>query len=276
MSREAAQLFAGAAPYYARYRPSYPPALFDHLQAHFGLAATAATAVDLGCGTGQLAIPLAARGLSVIAIDPSPEMLAEARRAATAAGVATRIRFVAGVGEDLPSLVQEPVALMASAAAFHWMDRERVLGHCDRLVVPGGGVAIIAGAPSVWSAGADWAAVIVEVIREFLGPERRAGSGTYRDPPRRHEEVLAGSPFSMVTHWQQPQTYVRDVDELIGLQLSTSHATPALLGDRREAFVARLRQRLLEAVPEGRFMENVMLDAYCARRPASAGQSLTG
>jgi hypothetical protein len=148
------------------------------------------------------------------------------------------------------------------------MDRARVLSHCDALIVPGGGVAIIAGAPSVWSAGTpEWARVIVDVTREFLGPERRAGRGTYREAALRHEEVLARSPFSVVAHWQMPLTYTRTVEELIGLQLSTSHAAPGLLGGRLEAFKARLRERLLTAVPDGRFVEEATLDAYCARRP---------
>jgi hypothetical protein len=79
--------------------------------------------------------------------------------------------------------------------------------------------------------------------------------------------VLARSPFSVVTHWQQPLTYVRDLDALVGLQLSTSHSAPGLLGDRQPAFEARLRQRLMEAVPDGKFVEEVLLDAWCARRP---------
>jgi SAM-dependent methyltransferase len=46
-----------------------------------GLAATvpAASVVDLGCGTGALAVELARRGHRVTGIDPSPEMLAVAR-----------------------------------------------------------------------------------------------------------------------------------------------------------------------------------------------------
>jgi hypothetical protein len=97
-----------------------------------------------------------------------------------------------------------------------------------------------------------------------VAPRIHFVAGVIASAGRGHRRGHARAPR---THWQQPLTFVRDVDELIGLQLSTSQATPALLGDRRDAFVARLRQRLRETVPEGRFVENAMLDAWCARRP---------
>ena len=50
-------LFEGAAAYYARYRPKYPMAMFDRLVDRFDLG-TLSSVLDLGCGTGQLALPL--------------------------------------------------------------------------------------------------------------------------------------------------------------------------------------------------------------------------
>lgn len=59
------------------------------------------TVADLGCGTGQHAIELAARGFEVIAVDYSPGMLARAREHARDASV--RIDFrAADLNEDLP------------------------------------------------------------------------------------------------------------------------------------------------------------------------------
>lgn len=46
------------------------------------------TLLELACGTGRVAIPLAQAGLQVTGIDLSPGMLAEARRKAATAGVA--------------------------------------------------------------------------------------------------------------------------------------------------------------------------------------------
>jgi 2-polyprenyl-3-methyl-5-hydroxy-6-metoxy-1,4-benzoquinol methylase len=43
--------------------------------------------LDVGCGTGRHAVPLAAQGARVIGLDPTPEMLDRARAKAQAAGV---------------------------------------------------------------------------------------------------------------------------------------------------------------------------------------------
>ena len=56
---------------------------------------------DVGGGAGQQAIPLSRRGYEVTIIDPSPKMLAEARRrlAREVADVRRRVRLVRGTGE---------------------------------------------------------------------------------------------------------------------------------------------------------------------------------
>jgi len=57
---------------------------------------TARRLLDLGCGTGGHAIPLALRGYEVVGIDRSEAMLSAARVKATDVGVARRISFRRG------------------------------------------------------------------------------------------------------------------------------------------------------------------------------------
>jgi len=52
--------------------------------------------LDLGCGTGNHAIPLAGRGLTVTGVDLSEPMLAQARAKAANAGVTARTAFHQG------------------------------------------------------------------------------------------------------------------------------------------------------------------------------------
>jgi ubiquinone/menaquinone biosynthesis C-methylase UbiE len=92
-------LFEGTAWHYARYRPGYPQPFFDDLVERFGLDGTGRL-LDLGCGTGQLAIPLAAHVAEAVGMDPEPEMLVEAARCAQAAGV-TNATWAQG-GSGLP------------------------------------------------------------------------------------------------------------------------------------------------------------------------------
>jgi SAM-dependent methyltransferase len=63
-------------------------------------------AVDLGCGSGANAIFLARSGFDVVGIDFSPVALRKARRAALAAGLSQRLRFVCAdlTAQSLPGL----------------------------------------------------------------------------------------------------------------------------------------------------------------------------
>ena len=61
--------------------------------------------VDVGGGTGVVAIPLASRGHRVTVIDPSPDALASLERRAADSGVTDRIRALQGDAADLADLV---------------------------------------------------------------------------------------------------------------------------------------------------------------------------
>ena len=59
--------------------------------------------LDVGCGTGRHAVPLAAQGARVVALDPTPAMLDRARAKAEAAGVelALRAGSIDSLAEDI-------------------------------------------------------------------------------------------------------------------------------------------------------------------------------
>lgn len=57
--------------------------------------------LDVGAGTGRVALDLAARGLDVTAVDLDPALLAELDRRAEAAGLSGRIRTVAADAREL-------------------------------------------------------------------------------------------------------------------------------------------------------------------------------
>ncbi|MEA2349037.1 MAG: hypothetical protein QOG62_2824 [Thermoleophilaceae bacterium] len=59
--------------------------------------------VDVGCGTGQLAIPLARHVRTVVGLDPVGDMLARARAAAAAEAV-QNICWMLGSDADVPTL----------------------------------------------------------------------------------------------------------------------------------------------------------------------------
>lgn len=115
---ESANLFRTTASYYARSRAGYPDAFFRHIIARFALDGTQRL-LDLGCGTGQLTLPLAASVAAAIGIDPEPEMLAEAEMAATRAGI-TNITWQQGSALRLSPYAVAVVGSDYSAVRRYW------------------------------------------------------------------------------------------------------------------------------------------------------------
>ena len=71
--------FGGVADLYDRSRPSYPVALVDGVL-EYARAGESDRAVEVGVGTGKATVLFAARGLSVLGIEPSAEMAQVAQR----------------------------------------------------------------------------------------------------------------------------------------------------------------------------------------------------
>src|SRR5690349_13123942 len=109
--------FAGTVAYYDRYRLAYPARLIGRVASLAGLK-PGDSILDLGCGTGMLAVIFARAGMAVTAMDPEPDMLTQARRNAQAAGVA--MTFRQGASEDL-AVDMGPFRLAVMGRSFHWM-----------------------------------------------------------------------------------------------------------------------------------------------------------
>jgi SAM-dependent methyltransferase len=97
--------------------------------------------VELGVGTGRIAIPTAAAGVAVIGVDSSRGMLEVCAEAAAAAGVAELLDLRVGDLADPP--VRERVRLVTCPfrAYLHLRsdaERLRALGAARELLVPGG------------------------------------------------------------------------------------------------------------------------------------------
>jgi hypothetical protein len=112
-----------------------------------------------------------------------------------------------------------------------------------------------------------WGATAKAVVQEFLGPERRAGGGVYRESAERHETVLARSAFARVERLELVADWTLTIEAVVGLQLSTSYASPALLGNRVEQFRERLTERLQALAPDGRFSSEMSYEVLIATRP---------
>ncbi|MCW2925835.1 MAG: Methyltransferase type 11 [Thermoleophilia bacterium] len=125
----------------------------EDLPFYLGLAASLAgelgrdglDVVELGAGSGRVAVPMAAAGHRVTAIDASTAQLERCRSRAHEYGVAERIRIVEGDMRRVDDLV-EPTSADLVLVPFRGLlhvtaDRDRVLRGAARVLRPGGAVA---------------------------------------------------------------------------------------------------------------------------------------
>ena len=92
--------------------------------------------LDLGCGTGRLALGLAARGHAVTGVDPARASLAAAR----AKPGADRVTWIEGTSAHLPDASFDAAVMTSHVAQFFVSDTEwaEVLTDVHRALVPGG------------------------------------------------------------------------------------------------------------------------------------------
>jgi SAM-dependent methyltransferase len=122
--------FSAAAPAYARYRPHYPPALFDWLAV---ISPARRRAWDCAAGSGQAAAALAPHFDLVIGSDASRDQI----RAADP----RRLARVVSVAETVP-IRSATIDLVTVAQALHWFALPAFFAEARRCLVPGGICAI--------------------------------------------------------------------------------------------------------------------------------------
>jgi len=101
--------------------------------------------LDVGCGTGSLAVRLAAmrQGADVHGIDPDPDVLSRARLKAAKAGVSAE--FHEGFLDESFLARQDPFDVIASSLVFHQVPLEgkrELLAAMRRALKPGGRICI--------------------------------------------------------------------------------------------------------------------------------------
>jgi ubiquinone/menaquinone biosynthesis C-methylase UbiE len=144
--------------FYHRYRHGYPAAAIDVLMDAFQLSSRDLV-VDLGCGTGQLTLPVAAKVRAVIGVDPEPDMLIRARQAADEANI-SNVSWVLGADTDLPALGRllgdRSIGAVTIGQALHWMRYEELFRSTVSLLRAGGGVAVVTNGVPLWLQDTDW------------------------------------------------------------------------------------------------------------------------
>ena len=252
--------YRSAAAHYEKGRAAYAPALIRRAAEVTGLGSQHRV-LDLGCGPGPLARGFASLVHEVVAIDPSPEMLAEAR---ALAGQAANIRFVVGSSYDLdPALGRFHLVVMGRS--FHWMDRVDTLRRLNGMIEPAGAVVLFSDSSPAISENA-WRRIWQDIRDRYdpaTGPHERDSNWI------RHEAVLLDSPFARLERFGVIERRAIDVEMLVQRALSMGSTSPAHLGDKAAAMAAEIRSALADVREE--VVETSALVAW-----RSAGRNVPG
>lgn len=231
MSESFKDHFSKQAGDYARFRPTYPDALFAWVAS---VAPARERAWDCATGNGQAALGLAPHFAAVVATDASERQLANAV-------THERIRYRVAPAED-SGIEDASIDAITVAQAVHWFDFERFYAEVRRVLRPGGVVVlwtyqVCLIAPEIDRA---LAAFYADVVGPYWPPERRWVEEEYRTLPFPFEDLEAPA-FSMLNELA--------IDDVVGY-LGTWSATQAFRRKRGFDPVAPLREELLRVWPD--------------------------
>jgi ubiquinone/menaquinone biosynthesis C-methylase UbiE len=184
--------FSEVSAHYAQFRPRYPDDLFSYLAA---LPARRECAWDCATGSGQAALPLARFFVQVVASDASLRQISKAARD-------SKLHYFVAAAEAC-GLRPASVDLVTVAQALHWFDLSRFYLEADRVLRPGGVLA-------VWNYGRLQVSHPVmqtllqhfydDIVSPYWPPERRLVEEGYRSLVLPFRE-LQSPVFALTANW---------------------------------------------------------------------------
>jgi SAM-dependent methyltransferase len=260
-SNRSPELFDEVATLYQEARPLYPAQLIDDLIVQTNLSGRA-NVLEIGCGTGQITVPLAQRGLRITAVEPGPNLAELARTRLSSFPDASVIldRF-----EDF-RLPIEPFDLVVSATAFHWLDPAIRVDKAAQALKDGGHLVII---HTRWGVGSE--------IDPFTSRSQRCyerwQGGVHRCPtvdqvPTRRTDLDASPDFTGTTYRRYEQRNRYTTESFLNLLRTFSDIRPMAEQERRGLFDCL--GNLIETEFSGSFVRTDLREMWIARKTRSA------
>jgi ubiquinone/menaquinone biosynthesis C-methylase UbiE len=250
----AATGFAAGADAYEDARPSWPLKAIDAAFEHWQLEPSGGPVVDLAAGTGRLTAQLAKRCPHLVAVEPVAEMRAHIRAAEAVAGTAERI-----------PLGDASAQAVFVAEAFHWFDYPTALGEIARVLLPGGGLAVM------WNNAIqdDEQTRLRAALRDLLAEHVYHPKGIDRltSDPRQDRDWRTGpgwelfEPLEHREFFHERETTRADVVRLIG-----SWSFIGALDEPTRADVLRQVEQLLAESGVEKYLQRWRCDLYLTRR----------
>lgn len=252
--------FSGeVARFYAAHRRGFPPPAVDLVVDALGLPPDAYV-LDLGCGTGQLTVPLAQRYARVVGADPSPDMLALARAGAPGSAAAWLLAADADVGR-LPLLAGLDAVTIATAV--HLLDRPALFAALAATMTPRGRVAVVANGGPLWLGDTGWSRALRAYLSSWLGVPIGATCGTDAAARAAYRAELAAAGFPTATEAVYDHAETHSLERVAGNVYSALSPAQLPTGPDRTAFEDGLAAALAGHEP---FTEEVRVAVLVAAR----------
>ncbi len=259
--------FSGeAVDFYHRYRRGYPPPVIDLLVQAFDLTHRDIV-VDLGCGTGQLTLPMAERVRAVVAVDPEPDMLQRACQTGQEQG-ATNATWMIGTDADIGALGaamgSQRVGAVTVAQALHWMNHERLFASVFPLIREGGGVAIVTNGTPLWLQDSSWSHALRDYLDRWFDTKSTASCGNDTKAQQLYGESLRAAGFDLS---EATFDYIDElsIDEIVGSLYSALGGDKLPAPDQRTQFAEGIQRELAGLSP---FVEPVHVAMLFGRVPS--------
>ncbi|MCW3090439.1 MAG: methylase involved in ubiquinone/menaquinone biosynthesis [Ferruginibacter sp.] len=224
--------FSTQANEYAKYRPAYPPELYNFL---FSLVEDRRTAWDCATGNGQVAMELSSFFEKVYATDISEQQLKNA--------VQKDNIFYSVERAESSSLEDNSIGLVAVAQAIHWFDFDRFYREVKRVLTPNGVFAIIG--YGLLKVNEEVDRIIKDFHDNIVGPywdkERKYIDENYQTIPFPFEEIAAPKIINR---------YYWTLEDLTGY-LDTWSAVQHYINAKNENPVEVIKPALKKIWPEG-------------------------
>lgn len=236
-------VFGAVADLYDRHRPTYPAALVDDLLAAAGIR-QGQRALEVGAGTGKATEGFAARGTAVLAVEPSAEMAAVARRRCAPY---PRVQIVESDFEAL-DLDGETFPLLYAAQAWHWIDPD-VRYRRARAALSEGGLLAVFWNLAAWGRSDLRAALSAAYHRH--APDMPADSSLHPDNPSPQGDDDWPAEIAAVPEFSDPEVRIYRWSQDYGAEdyaalLNTLSDVRRLEPDRRERLLAAVERAIAE------------------------------
>jgi SAM-dependent methyltransferase len=218
---------------YLEHRPGYPESFFRLLR-EMGIGLPGQDILDLGTGTGALAIPFARQGARVVGVDASEEQLVAARDAAARAHATIDVRFARAEETGLPDAAFDAVT---ASMCWTYFEVARMVEEVPRLLRPGG---LLLLAAILWERDRSDVARVTDALIAKYNEAARTG------PRRRYDPLPAWSVerFRLRTYHSYVEPLVFTREAWRGRIRASKWIGAALPGAQVQAFDRELDEAL--------------------------------